>query len=134
MASTPAFISTPIVGMADLDTGQTARTAGTSSNVVDVTTAAPTAGTRVLEVVVKSSGQPADSVIVLWLHNGTTNHVFDEIDIGAPSAGSNTATAYRTNQTYQNLVIPSGWKLQASVTVTPTSGKIKVYALGGVLT
>lgn len=133
MATSPSFISTPRVGVASLSTGQSAFTSGTSTNVEDVLSAV-SAGTRVLEVVITADGDPADSVVVLWLHNGTTNTVFDAVDIGNPAAASTTAAPYRTTVTYQNLIIPSGWKLQASVTVTPTSGTVKVWALGGDLT
>lgn len=134
MATAPSFISTPRLAHGAITTGQTARTTGTTSNLVDVITGAA-AGTRILEVVVKALGQPADSVITLWLYDGTNNVLFDEIDIGAPAAGSNTVVAYRTSQTYQNLVLPSAsWKLVAGCTVTPTSGNIEVWALGGDLT
>ena len=130
MASAPAFIGTPEIGVGSLTTGQTARAAGTSTNVVDILTAG-TNGTRILEVVAKASDDPADSCVVLWLHTGSTNYPFDEIDLGNPSAGSATTPSYRGTVTYSNLVLPSGWKLQASITATPTAGAVKVFALGG---
>lgn len=131
MATSPAFIGTPRLAHGAITTGATARTTGTTTNLVDVITGAAS-GTRILEVVVKSLGQPADSVITLWLYDGTNNVLFDEIDIGAPAAGSTTVTAYRTSQTYANLILPSSsWKLVAGCTVTPTSGNIEVWALGG---
>lgn len=130
MADAPAFIATPEIGVGSLTTGQTARAAGTTSNVVDILTAGAN-GTRILEVVAKASDDPADSCVVLWLHNGTTNYPFDEIDLGNPSAGSATTPSARFTTTYSNLVLPSGWKLQASITATPTAGAVKVFALGG---
>lgn len=130
MATNPNFIATPRIGVGSLTTGQTARTSGTTSNVVDVISAGSN-GTRILELVVKGDNDPNDSVVVFWLHNGTTNFCFDEMDIGNPAAASTTTTGYRNTVTYSNLVLPSGWKLQASVTVTPTAGSVLVYALGG---
>lgn len=130
MAITPAFIATPRIGTGTLSTAQTARVSGTTSNVVDVLVAG-TNGTRILELVVKADGDPADSVVVFWIHNGTTNFSFDEMDIGDPAAASNTAAGYRNTVTYSNLVLPTGYKLQASITVTPTSGNVLVHALGG---
>lgn len=131
MASIPQFIGTPRLAHGAVTTGQTARTTGTTSGIVDVITGAST-GTRILEVVIKALGQPADSVVTLWLYDGTNYVLFDEIDIGAPAAGSNTVVAYRTTVTYANLVLPSAsWKLAAGCTVTPTSGNIEVWALGG---
>lgn len=130
MATAPNFINTPRVGIGSLSTGQTARTSGTTTDVVDVLSAGSN-GTRILEIVVKSDNDPADSVVCFWLHNGSTNYLFDEMDIGNPAAGSTTVTAYRNTVTYSNLVIPSGWKLQASITVTPTAGSVLVEAFGG---
>jgi hypothetical protein len=98
--------------------------------VVDVLQAG-TNGTRVLEVVAKATDDPADCTIVLWVHNGSTNFPFDEIDAGNPAAGSATVASYRGSVTYSNLVLPSGWKLQASITATPTAGAVIVQALGG---
>lgn len=131
MATSPAFIATPRLAHAAVSSGQSARTTGTTTGLVDVITGAAS-GTRILEIVVKALGQPADSVITLWLNDGTNNVLFDEIDIGAPAAGSTTVVAYRTSQTYANLILPSAsWKLVAGCTVTPTSGNIEVWALGG---
>lgn len=130
MATTPSFIGTPRVGVATLGTGQTARSSGTTTDVVDVITAGA-AGTRILELVVKSDNDPADSVVCFWLHDGTTNHIFDELDLGNPAAASTTVVGYRGTVTYSNLVLPSGYKLQSSITVTPTAGAVKVIALGG---
>lgn len=130
MATAPAFIDVPRIGVGAVDTAQTARASGTTSNVVDILTAG-TNGTRILEIVVKADDDPADSTVVLWLHNGSTNFVFDEIDIGNPAAGSATVPSYRNTVTYSNLVLPSGWKLQASITANCTAGDVLVFALGG---
>lgn len=130
MAANPSFIGTPRMGVGSITTGQTSRTAGTPANIVDVISAGSD-GTRVLEVVVISDGDPADSVVILWLHDGSNSTTFDEFDIGNPAAASNTAVGYRLSTTYPNLVLPTGWKLQATCTVTPTTGTIKVWALGG---
>lgn len=131
MATSPEFVKTPRISYGAVTTGQTARTTGTTTNLVEVIQGA-TGGTRVLEIVVKSLGDPADSIVTLWLDNGSTKILFDEIDIGDPAAASTTVTGYRTRQTYANLVLPSSsWKIFAGVTVTPTAGDIIVWALGG---
>lgn len=132
MATAPAFIGTPRIGVGSVTTAQTARAVGTTSNVVDVI-AGVAAGTRINEVRVKSTAQPADSTLVLWLYDGTNAHPLVEVDIGAPSAGSTTLPSYEYGPIkFDNLVLPSSsWKLQASVTVTPTSGTIEVFAFGG---
>lgn len=131
MANNPAFIATPRIGFGEITTGQPARTTGTTSNLVDVITGVA-AGTRILEVVVKATGDPADSVVSLWLNNGTINVLFDEFDIGNPAAASDTTVGHRVAVAYNNLVLPSAsWKLVAGCTVTPTAGSIVVWAFGG---
>lgn len=136
MASTPRFTSTPRVGVATLTLANTARD-GSGSNIVDVLTAVD-AGTKVFEIVVQSTGDPADSIVTLFLWDGTTSHLFDEIDLDNPAAASTTVTGHRVSREYDNLVLPSVgatlWKLQASLTVVPTGGSLKVFALGGDLT
>ena len=128
MAASPSFASTPRVGSAAASTN-TARD-GTGTAPATVLTAGAS-GTKITEVVVKSTGQPADSVLCLWLHDGSSLTLWDEIDLGAPAAGSNTVAAYRTSVRYDNLVIPASWSLRATVTVAASSGSVVVIALGG---
>ena len=129
MATAPAFIGTPRIGVATVSTANTNRD-GTGT-IVDIITGAAT-GTRILEVVVKADGDPADCCVVLYLNNGVSSFVFDEIDLGNPAAGSATVASYRGTLTYANLVLPNAsWKLQASITAAPTAGTVDVFALGG---
>lgn len=129
MAVSPAFIGTPRIGVGSVSTANTNRD-GTGT-IVDVITGAST-GTRILEVVFKADGDPADCTVVLYLYDGANSVVFDELDLGNPAAGSATVASYRGTLTYANLVLPSAtWKLQASITATPTAGTVKVIALGG---
>ena len=129
MAATPAFTAVPRISYGSVSVANTARD-GTGT-IVDVISGAST-GTKINEVILKATGQPADSVVTLFLYDGTNTYLLDEIDIGAPVAGSTTVAAYRNNIVYTNLVLPNAsWKLRAAVTVTCTSGAINVIALGG---
>ncbi len=134
MATAPAFTSTPRIGIATVSAANTARD-GTGT-IVDVITGVA-AGTKVFEVVVKATGDPADCTVTLFISpdSGTTNHIWDEIDVGDPAAGSTTVTSFRASATYANLVLPSAThKLRAAITVAPTAGTVRVYAMGGDLT
>lgn len=128
MASDPTFTATAKIGAASVSTANTARD-GTGTVATVVTAGA--SGTRIEEIVVKATGDPADSVVTLFLHDGTTYFLFDEIDLGDPAAASTTVTGYRFSRTYANLVLPSDWSLRAAVTVALTSGVLNVFALGG---
>lgn len=129
MASTPNFTGTPRVTVASVSTTNTNRD-GTGT-IVDVMTGAAS-GTKIQEIVIKSTGDPADSIVTLFLNDGTTNWLYDEIDLGNPAAGSATVTAYRTVAQYANLVLPNAsWKLRAAITAAPTAGVVNVIATGG---
>lgn len=128
MATTPAFTATPRIGVASVSTANTARD-GTGT-IVSVLTAGAN-GTRISSITIKATNDPADCMLLLFLHDGSNFWVFDEIDLGNPAAATTTSEAYRVNTTYSDLILPTGWSLQASVTVAPTAGVINVFAHGG---
>lgn len=129
MASTPNFVGTARIGIGQVSTANTNRD-GTGT-IVDVITGVA-AGTRINEVVVQATGDPADSIVTLYLYDGTNTRLFGEIDLDNPAAASATVTGYRASVRFDNLVLPSSsWKLQAAITAAPTSGVVNVIALGG---
>jgi hypothetical protein len=128
MADTPAFVATPAIGVNDVSTANTARD---GSGTIETIFTADANGSRVEEIVVKATADPADSVVVIFLHDGSNYFVFDEFDLGNPAAASTTVEAYRASRTYENLVLPSGWSVRASITVALTSGVINVFCFGG---
>ncbi len=128
MSASPAFASTPRCGVGALATGTTTRTG--AGNVVSIF-AAGGSGSKIEEITIKSTDDPADSTVIFYIHNGTTYYVWDEWDIGNAAAGSTTVASYRETRTYENLILPSGYTLYAQVTVTPTGGTISVLAFGG---
>lgn len=132
MASTPAFANVPRLGIASVSTANTNRD-GTGT-IADIITGVA-AGTRVDRVVLKATGDPADSVVTLFIYDGSTYQLFDEFDIGNPAAGATTDASYRFEKAYTDLVLPSAsFKLAAAITVALTSGVIKVFAFGADLT
>ncbi len=127
MASTPSFTGTPRIGATTVSTANTARD-GTGTIATVITGVA--AGTKISEVVLKATDNPADSVVTLFLYDGSTYTLFDEVDLGDPAAASTTVTGYRTSVRYDNLVLPSAsWSLRAAITVAPTGGVVNVIAL-----
>lgn len=129
MAAGPAFASAPIAAAASVSTANTNRD-GTGTIATIFTNASPN-GCRIDEIVIKADGNPADSTVVIYLHDGTNYHVFDEFDIGDPAAGSTTVASYREARTYTNLVLPNGWSIRASITVALTAGLMQVFCFGG---
>jgi hypothetical protein len=132
MGAAPVYQSTPTIGVAAVSTANTARD-GTGT-LATITSAAPTAGRVIRRIIAKGTGDPADSVITLFLHDGSAFWLFDEIDLGNPAAASNTVEGWRAERRYDDLVLPSGWSIRAGITVALTSGVVNVFALGAELT
>lgn len=134
MAATPSYWSNRRIDRAILSAATTDKTGATTTNIVDILTGAA-AGTEVTEVKVQADGDPADCIVLLFLHNGINYKLYDEIDIGNPAAGSATAAAYAETRYYTGLFLPSAsWKLAAAITAAPTAGNVNVWASGGDLT
>lgn len=130
MATTPNFTGTARAGVAAVSTANTARD-GTGT-IVDILTGVA-AGTKVEEIIVQATGDPAASIVTIFYHNGTSYFLLDEFDLSAnPAAASATVTAYRARRTYDNLILAgSSHKLAAAITVALTAGVVNVYAFGG---
>lgn len=129
MAVAPAYAATPRVGFGSVSTANTGRD-GTGT-IVDVLTGG-SSGTKINEVTLQATGDPADSSVTIFLYDGTSYRLFDEFDLGNPAAASTTVAGYRITRTYENLVLPSNsWKLAAAITVALTSGAVNVFAFGG---
>lgn len=128
MASSPAFAVTPRIGVAAVSTANTARDG--SGTIVDILAGAAS-GTRVHELVVKATDNPADSIVTIFIYNGSAWFIFDEFDLADPAAGSTTVTSFRERRVYDNLVLPSAsWKVGAAITVALTGGTMSVFAFG----
>lgn len=126
---TPIFPLTPIIGIATL----TAATAVTSrANITGTTnlvqlTATSTNGTRIDTITVKAKATTVASNVFVWIYNGTTSYLYDEIDIPVVTAG-NTTDSSLVSKSYTSLVLPPTYQLYISETVQTD---LNVYAFGG---
>jgi hypothetical protein len=129
MAASPTFTSTPRIGAVSLGSADTSYTAPT--NVVTVITGVA-AGTRIDQVVVQMTATVSSATIVrLWLYDGTTYFLYDEVTIEART-GSQSVMQTRSVRRYDALVLPSSsWSLRATV---HTSNAGNVQAFGADLT
>lgn len=124
----PIFALTPVIMKNTVSTANTARD-GTGT-IATIGTAGAN-GTRIDEIRVKATGDPADSIVTIFLYDGATYFLFDEFDLNDPAAASTTVAGYSEPRYYQNLILPSGWSIRAAITVALTSGVINVFAFGG---
>lgn len=124
MATSPAFAVTPRIGLAQVSTANTALD-GTGT-LVDVITGAST-GTRIAEIVVEATATTTAGMVRLFLTDGTSTRLFDEVSIAAATVSAS-VKATRVSTVYNNLVLPNAsWKIRAS---THNAVAINVIALG----
>lgn len=128
MASAAAFAATAVLGSglipATADTSLTAPT-----NTTTILTGAST-GTKIEELIFQGVGTTVAGVIPVFLHDGTTHNLFDQILVAAVTS-STTAVAFRARRQYQNLILPStSWTLRVSGTVAGNQSLVKVTAMG----
>jgi len=124
MAANPVFAVTPRINSASVSTAETSLTAPTNFGTV-ITGAA--SGTRIAEIVVKCAATSAAALVRIFLYDGTTYYLFDEIAITAATS-SNTVSTVRVSTSYNNLVLPSSsWSVRATTTIAQATS---VIALG----
>lgn len=129
MASNPAFIATPVIGVASVPTANT-NIDGTGAITSLIAGAA--SGTRVLEIDVQCAATSAAALVNVFLSTdtGSTWVLFDQIAVTAATS-STTVKANRNIATYANLVLPSAaYVLGVTNTITQAC---KVVAFGGSL-
>lgn len=124
MALSPVFAVTPIIGMAQVSAANTNRDGTTGTYVTLVTAGA--SGTRIAEIVTQAAVTTTAGMVRLFLTDGSTTRMFDEVSIAAATVSA-TVKGNRVSTTYNNLVIPSGWSIRAS---THNAEAINVWALG----
>lgn len=123
------FPVSPLIGIATL----TSATAITSrANITGTTglvqlTPASTNGKRVDSITVKGKGTTVASIVSIWMYNGTTSFLYDEIDVAVTAAGT-TADSVVAKKTYVDLVLPPTFQLYISETVQTD---VNVFANGG---
>jgi len=115
MASNPVFAVTPRIGAVSVATADSSYTAPT--NVGNVITGAST-GTRIAEIVVKCAATSAAAIVRIFLYDGTTYWLFDEVTVAA-ATGSSTVQQTRVSTTYNNLILPSAsWSVRVTTSVS----------------
>jgi len=129
MASDPSFAATPKVG-----SGLVPGTADTSLTAPTNTTTIVTGGsngTKIEEIVVEGVGTTLGGLVNIFLYDGTTHHLYDQVAVSAITVSA-TATAFREVLRYVNLVLPSNtWQLRVANTVAGNVSLLKVTATGG---
>lgn len=126
MATSPAFAATPRLGSVSVATADSSYTAPTNVGTV---LAGVAAGTRISEVVAKIAitSTSTAAVVRLFLFDGTTYYLFDELVLASSVASASVAST-RAVAVYNNLILPSAsWSLRVTTSVSQAT---HVTALG----
>jgi hypothetical protein len=124
MATSPSFAATPRIASVNIATANTNRD-GTGTVATLITGVA--AGTRVSEIVIKARVTTTAGQVRVFLHDGTTFFLFDEIAVAAATVSAS-VQGVRASATYNNLILPSSsWSVRVS---THNAESIDVTALG----
>ena len=127
--TSPIFPNVPIIGIASLvsNTAVTSRAVITGTANLTQLTATSTNGTRVDAITVKAQGNSTAGLLDIWIYNGTSSYLYDEITIATITANTTTASNVATS-TYSTLTLPPTYQLYVSQTV---SSNVSVIAFGG---
>lgn len=130
MATTPAFATTPVIwaGLvpATLDTSFTA-----PSNVTTLGSAGAN-GTKITQIDIEPVATVVLGLVNIFAYDGSTYHLLESVTVTAATV-STTSAPIKQSYTYDNLVLPNGWSLRASVTIAGDVSIVEVTAYGASL-
>ena len=128
-STSPIFPNVPIIGIANVSgqTAVTARTPITGTTGLVKLTDTSTNGTRIDAITVKATGTSVAGLLDIWIYNGTTSFLFDEIAYAAVTANTTTVSNVATT-TYATLTLPPTYQIYVSQQVTSNCA---VFAFGG---
>ena len=132
MAADPSFAATARTGAALLGAAETNLQVPTTTSTV---LTAGASGTKIEEITIHAAATSLTPTTVagnvyVFLHDGTTYHLFDTLAVAAVTA-SNTVAPFRLTKTYTNLWIPATWSLRASQSIVGNASLLKCIVVGG---
>lgn len=130
MSTTANYAATPNLGIAAISTANTNRD---GTGTIGTVLTAGASGSRIDAVMVKATGTTTAGMIRLFVHNGTTAYLLNEIPVLA-NTPSSTAPAWEvqlngsTMSQLFPIILPTGFSLRAS---TNNAETFNVLAVGG---
>ncbi len=130
MATAPQYAATPLVWSGLVPA--TADTSWTSPSSTTTLGSAGSNGTKITQIDVIPAGTVAAGLVNLFLYDGSAYHLHESVTITSATL-STTAGPVKQTFTYDNLVLPSGWSLRVTNTVSGNVSLIEVNAFGASL-
>lgn len=120
----PQFADKPRCSMAQVSVANPNRDG--SGTIVNVFTAGSN-GSRIEAVVIQATGDTTAGMVRLFINDGTNTGLFLEISISAVTVSSS-VPAFRSEVSFNNLILPYGYSLMAS---THNSQTFNIIIFGG---
>lgn len=130
MSTAANYAATPNLGIAAISTANTNRD---GTGTIGTVLTAGASGSRVDAVMLKATGTTTAGMIRLFVHNGTTAYLLNEIPVLA-NTPSSTAPAWEVQMNASTMsqlfpiILPTGFSLRAS---TNNAETFNVLAVGG---
>lgn len=125
----PIFPLTAVIGIASLVSPAPITSRANIAGTTGLTQLTPvsTNGKRVDRIHVHAKETTVAGCVFIWMYNGTTSYLIDEVVVTAVTA-SNTAAAFDSYRDYDTLVLPATHQLYVSSTVDQD---FNIMAYGG---
>lgn len=142
MSANINYASTVLSGNATVVTADTSRTAPTTfvklieSSGGTGGTANAASGAQIERIVLTPVGTTIQSVIRLFLYDGTNYHLRYELQLSPQTVSGTVAVASQTFEAVDNpnmfpMLLPAGWALRATINDTQSGGGVNISAEGG---
>lgn len=132
MATVPNYASTPTVGAASLQIGDTSRSSPASAVTIFPSS---TNGGQVERIVLTPQGNITSSVVRLFRFDGTNYHLYgDEIQLSSLSVSSGMANLSTKLEAVDNpnmfpIAIPANWSLRATINDTQLAQEMSINSV-----
>lgn len=130
MSTAANYAATPNLGIAAISTANTNRD---GTGTIGTVLTAGASGSRIDAVMLKATGTTTAGMIRLFVHNGTTAYLLNEVPVQA-NTPSSTAPAWEVQMNGSTMsqlfpiILPTGYSLRAS---TNNAETFNVLAVGG---
>lgn len=130
MAASVKYFDTAKIAHGRATTGVTATDGSGTGSTFTWYNTAPTGDWMLTKIIFSSTsatgvGNPADSLLHIFVDDGSTSRIIRTIDIGDPAVGSTTVSGWQLEVNFgPEFVFPSTVLPEFTISVTPTAGNI----------
>lgn len=130
MAASVKYFDTAKIAHGRATTGVTATDGSGTGSTFTWYNTAPSGDWMLTKIIFSSTsatgvGNPADSLLHIFVDDGTTSRLIRTVDIGDPAVGSTTVSGWQLEVNFgPEFVFPSTVLPEFTISVTPTAGNI----------